>query len=140
MSGNCISPNLCQCDLNMFIELSILCRLLETNKMFRFKNSCFHLCIRHTLMHLFFSDIQKALDNIEKSGSEFLLMTTQSNEKNQELSSGLLGRGRYRPVNFFKQPFSFPSPVCIGKDTNEPNMFIVLYNIKSIHSIQATNN
>lgn len=95
---------------------------------------------RHTLMHLFFSDIQKALDNIEKSGSEFLLMTTQSNEKNQELSSGLLGRGRYRPVNFFKQPFSFSSPVCIGKDTNEPNMFIVLYNIKSIHSIQATNN
>ena len=91
-------------------------------------------------MHLFFSDIQKALDNIEKSGSEFLLMTTQSNQNNQELSSGLLGRGRYRPVNFFKPPFSYPSPVCIGKDTNEPNMFIVLYNIKSIHSVNAVNN
>ena len=59
-------------------------------------------------------------------------MTTQSNNINQELSQGLLDKGRYRPLNFFKSPFSLSSPICIGKDTNEKNMFIVLYDLQSI--------
>ena len=87
---------------------------------------------RHTMMHLFYNDIFQVFDNFISSGSSYLLMTTQSNNMNQELSQGLLDKGRYRPLNFFKPPFSLSQPICIGKDTNEKNMFIVLYDLQSI--------
>ena len=87
---------------------------------------------RHTLMHLFFTDIEKVLKNFIASGSSYLLMTSQSNQNNKDISSERLYKARYRPVNFFKPPFSLPAPICVGKDTNKKDMFIILYELSSI--------
>ena len=87
---------------------------------------------RHTLMHLFFADIGKVLSNLKASGSSYLLMTSQSNQENKEVKIPGRYKGRYRPVNFFRPPFSLPAPVCVGKDTNRNDMFIILYKLSSI--------
>ena len=87
---------------------------------------------RHTLMHLFFTDIGKVLSNFKASGSSYLLMTSQSNQDNKEVSPIQGYKTRYRPVNFFLPPFSLPAPICVGKDTNKNDMFIILYKLSSM--------
>ena len=82
---------------------------------------------RHTMMHLFFTDIGKVLSNLKASGNSYLLMTSQSNQDNKEVSPVGGYKRRYRPVNFFLPPLSLPAPICIGKDTNKRDMFIILY-------------
>ena len=46
--------------------------------------------------------------------SRYFLMTTLSNQVNEELPGS-----RYRPVNLFRAPFYLPTPVCVAKDTIE---------------------
>ena len=46
--------------------------------------------------------------------SRYFLMTTLSNQVNEELPVS-----RYRPVNLFRAPFYLPTPVCVAKDTIE---------------------
>ena len=82
------------------------------------------------MMHLFTNDVLKAMDNIISSGSEYLLMTTHSNNLNEDLPGG--AGGRWRPINFFKSPFYLPSPICLAKDTHEDLLYIMLYDIKSL--------
>jgi len=85
---------------------------------------------RHTLMHLFFTDIGKVWSNFQASGSSYLLMTSQSNQHNEEITDAdISNAGRYRPVNFFRPPFSLPAPICVGKDTYEEDMYIILYKL-----------
>ena len=63
------------------------------------------LC-RDCLVHFSFSDIEKAIANIIKSGSQFLLTTTFPKRKNEDIETGY-----WRPINLEALPFSFPKPM-----------------------------
>ncbi|MBW4625316.1 MAG: class I SAM-dependent methyltransferase [Brasilonema octagenarum HA4186-MV1] len=72
------------------------------------------LC-RDALVHLSFCDIGKAIQNIKKSGSRYLLATTYPNvEVNFEICTG-----GWRPLNLQKQPFNWPEPIFLIKDSEE---------------------
>jgi hypothetical protein len=64
------------------------------------------LC-RDCLVHLSYANIQRALDNVKRSGATYLLTTSfpqmQSNRDIQD--------GDWRPLNFQRTPFHFPDPI-----------------------------
>lgn len=64
------------------------------------------LFCRDCLVHFSFSDIGKALANIKRSGSRFLLTTTFTNRTNEDITTGY-----WRPINLEAPPFSFPKPM-----------------------------
>lgn len=64
------------------------------------------LC-RDCLVHLSFGHIKKALKNIKRSGSRYLLTTTFPNT-NENID---LGNLIWRPLNFEKPPFNFSPPI-----------------------------
>lgn len=71
-------------------------------------NSDLVLC-RDCLVHLSFSDIFKALNNICESGAKYLLTTTfVDREHNPDIKTG-----RWRELNLELPPFSFPEPVAL---------------------------
>ena len=106
------------------------------------------------MIHLYNADIMQVFKNFEKSGSRyvvsgdrpnfaeerhhlisnklfrFLLMTTQSNNANEEL-----GGSRYRAVNFFKEPFCLDAPLCIAEDTKLGMIYIMLIDLRSIKDL-----
>ena len=57
-------------------------------------------------------------------------MTTHDNAANIDMDAV-----RYRPLNFFKQPFSFGAPLCIAEETKVGNIYIMLIDIKSIKDL-----
>lgn len=72
------------------------------------------LC-RDALVHLSFCDISKAIKNIKKSGSRYLLVTTYPNVKvNFEICTG-----GWRPLNLQKPPFNWPEPIFFIEDSDE---------------------
>ena len=91
------------------------------------------LC-RHTMIHLFINDDFKVFQNFIASNSSYLLMSTQSNSENTEIAPERMDSNRARPLNFFRPPFSFPAPICIGKDTKEELMYAALYELKTIEN------
>jgi hypothetical protein len=63
------------------------------------------LC-RDCLVHLSFADIERAVQNINRSGARFLLTTTFiSRDANHDAATG-----RWRPLDLEKPPFNFPPP------------------------------
>ena len=87
---------------------------------------------RHTLIHLFYNDIFQALDQFVSSGSSYLLMTQESNQVNTQVPKEVMGSHRGRSLNFFKPPFNLPAPICIGKDTKENAMYVMLYDMQTL--------
>ncbi|MEV7548352.1 class I SAM-dependent methyltransferase [Amycolatopsis sp. NPDC089917] len=66
------------------------------------------LC-RDCLVHLSFADIERALRNLRRSGSRYLLTTTFT-----ELSTNNdIVTGDWRPVNLCREPFGFPEPLAV---------------------------
>lgn len=62
---------------------------------------------RDCLVHLSYSDLSKALYNIIKSNSKYLLTTSFLDQKiNYDIVTG-----EWRPINLEKSPFKFPSPI-----------------------------
>ena len=55
-------------------------------------------------------------------------MTTHANRINQELPKW----PRYRQINFFYPPFSLNAPLCVAKDTGEKDMYVIMYNLKTL--------
>ena len=73
---------------------------------------------RDCLVHFSISDIYKALKNIKESGSKYLMTTTFPEEEN---NSDII-TGGWRPLNFIKEPFSFPEPILlINENCTEMN-------------------
>lgn len=66
------------------------------------------LC-RDLLVHFSFKDINRALENIKKSGSVYLL-TTSFVSKNENID---IKMGEWRPLNLEKPPFLFKPPLKI---------------------------
>lgn len=64
---------------------------------------------RDCLVHFSYSDINKAIRNMQKSRAKYLLTTTFVNQKhNDDIITG-----HWRPINLQVKPFGFPSPVEI---------------------------
>lgn len=71
------------------------------------------LC-RDLLQHLPNKDIFKAMDNIKRSNSKYLLTSSQiAREKNTDTFAG-----GFRPLNLILPPFSFPKPIRIISEKN----------------------
>jgi len=66
------------------------------------------LLCRDCLVHFSYADIAKAINNIIKSGSKFLLTTTFPERKNEDIDTGY-----WRPINLDSSPFSFPKPMLL---------------------------
>ena len=60
-------------------------------------------------------------------------MTTQSGDFNHELEDENIREfsttHRVRTINFFKEPFNLPAPLCLDKDTYDYLTFIMLYDL-----------
>lgn len=63
---------------------------------------------RDCLVHLSYKDIAKALANIKRSGSTYLLTTTFVDHTNRDIVTG-----NWRPVNLRSVPFMLPEPIQI---------------------------
>ncbi len=70
---------------------------------------CDLIFCRDCLVHLSNKNIFKAMVNIRKSGSKYLLLTTFS-DKNRNSN---IVTGAWRALNFQKSPFNFPEPLEI---------------------------
>lgn len=65
------------------------------------------LC-RDCLVHFSYEDIRKALRNLVKSGSKYLLTTTFPNHRNYDIVTG-----NWRPLNLEQPPLALPKPILI---------------------------
>jgi hypothetical protein len=84
------------------------------------------LC-RDLFVHFSFSDIQKSLYNLSKTGKAYLLMTNYSSvEKNVDIVTG-----KWRPINFQLSPFNFPAPILLinENDSQNPDKSLALWTI-----------
>lgn len=62
---------------------------------------------RDCLVHFSFSDIRNTIENLKRSGIEFLFTTTFPEcEENEDITTG-----DWRPINLQKYPFHFPEPI-----------------------------
>jgi hypothetical protein len=72
------------------------------------------LC-RHCLVHLSNAYAVRAIENIARSGSRYLLATTfPTVERNKNIVSG-----SWRPTNLVKPPFDLPPPLRVLPDYRE---------------------
>jgi SAM-dependent methyltransferase len=83
------------------------------------------LC-REVLFHLSFMDIWRLIENIQRSGSSFLIATNDNDIKyNADILSG-----DFRMLNLRKAPFSFPSPTLSIPDNQvSPNRTLSVWKI-----------
>lgn len=81
------------------------------------------LC-RDFLQHLPNADVLRVLGNIRHSTTEWLLVTTFSNETNQDI----VRRGGFRPLNLERQPFSLPPPRQAVPDPPDSGRFLAVWN------------
>jgi len=87
---------------------------------------------RDLFIHLSYEDIFKAVTNIKKSGSKFLLTTSfMAEKKNRNCSTG-----GWHPINLLIKPFSFPNPLkMIDEEDDEIDVkrrSLLLWNIKDL--------
>lgn len=73
---------------------------------------------RDCLVHLSEEDTRKAIENIKKSGSTYLMTTTFTNDRKFfDIVSG-----RWRPINLQKEPFNWKEPLELyNEDCHEGN-------------------
>jgi len=90
--------------------------------------------VRDCFVHLSFENILKAIENIKKSGSKYLLTTTFTDRiKNIDIVTG-----DWRPINLEIMPFLFPKPEkiiienCTEGDGEYKDKSMGLWNIKKL--------
>jgi hypothetical protein len=114
----------CKADLTSYTGIDVVPTLIEENNLkfgsstnkFLTMNLCTDvvpksdiiLC-RDCLMHLSFDDAFKALKNFKKSGSKYLLVTT--NPENP--GNTCIKTGEFHHLNLTKPPFNFPEPITM---------------------------
>lgn len=104
-----------------YVGGDIVAAVVEQNRKYETDRVCFrHLDLtcdelpkvdlifcRDCLVHFAYKDLQKALANIQKSDSTYLLTTTfPSRPRNRDIATG-----EWRPINLAKAPFNFPPPL-----------------------------
>lgn len=92
---------------------------------------------RDCLVHFSLTDIRKALLNIKKSNSAYLMTTTFPEEQ----TNGEIITGGWRPINLRHAPFNFPEPVltinenCTEMDGVFRDKSLSLWKIKDLEII-----
>ncbi|HEX4605996.1 MAG TPA: class I SAM-dependent methyltransferase [Candidatus Angelobacter sp.] len=90
------------------------------------------LC-RDGLIHLSFSDIERAMQTIRESGSTYLLLTTFTDcSRNTDIATG-----DFRPLNFRRAPFHFPAALRTLADGpmldgSYPDQVLALYRVRDL--------
>ena len=85
------------------------------------------LC-RDLFIHFSYEDIFKAVTNIKKSGSKFLLTTSfMAEKKNKNCSTG-----GWHPINLLIKPFSFPNPLKMIDEEDIKRRSLLLWNISDL--------
>lgn len=74
------------------------------------------LICKDVLFHLSFEDALKALSNFKNSKSKFLLSTTFTDFKNQDILSG-----DWRPINLKIAPFNLGEPILYWENIEDRN-------------------
>ena len=70
---------------------------------------CDLIIVRDCLVHLSYSDIMKAIDNIKSSECKYLFTTTYPNySPNHDIITG-----DWRRINLLAKPFNFPPPLLV---------------------------
>jgi 2-polyprenyl-3-methyl-5-hydroxy-6-metoxy-1,4-benzoquinol methylase len=93
------------------------------------------LC-RDCLVHFSNKDVLRALRNVIKSGSSFLLVTTFPDHENRDIVTG-----NWRPLNLQSPPFNLPEPVriffegCDEVDGQYKDKALALWNINTLKKI-----
>jgi hypothetical protein len=78
--------------------------------------------VRDCLVHFSNQNIQKALENIKRSGSTYLLTTTFT----QLIRNKDIITGEWRPVNLQSAPFLLPPPMLLIEEQMETSDEILL--------------
>ncbi len=92
---------------------------------------------RDCLVHLSFEDIGRALENIRKSNSGYLLTTTFT----RQAANTDIHTGGWRPLNLQAPPFNFPEPIhlldekCTEKDGAFADKCLGLWEVERIRQI-----
>jgi len=96
--------------------------------------------VRDCLVHFSYKDIQKAIKNLKKSKSTYLLTTTFTEGKsNEDIITGY-----WRPLNLQKVPFHFPKPLllinekCTEEDGKYADKSLGLWKIKDLPTLEDT--
>lgn len=94
---------------------------------FDYKNDNIDLIIcRDVLVHLYYDDIKKVLENFKNSGIKYLLMTHYIDcDYNRDFKKGTekLVAGMWRPLNFTLEPFNMLEPICTINELENYNYF-----------------
>lgn len=86
--------------------------------------------IRDVLYHLSFSNVWKAIKNVSRTTTHYLLLTSCTCPENVDIRDG-----RYRTLNLLMPPFTFPAPLQTFPDTHvsdEREEEMLLYRIEDI--------
>jgi hypothetical protein len=70
---------------------------------------------RDCLVHLSYRLIRKAVRNIRRSQSTYLLTTTFTEHSNSDIVTG-----NWRPLNLCRPPFNFPAPIQLINEGHPP--------------------
>jgi len=91
------------------------------------------ILVRDCFVHLPYSHIKRAINNIKKSGAKYLLTTSFPNHRNKNIKLG-----KWRPINLIDAPFSFPKPIytinenCTENNGNYNDKSMILFNINEL--------
>lgn len=94
---------------------------------------------RDVLVHLSVENVFAALNNIRRSGSEYLLTTTFT-ERSANID---IPTGHWRPLNLQKPPFNFPAPIrlinerCTEGDGSWGDKSLGLWRVRDIPASSA---
>lgn len=86
------------------------------------------LLVRDCLVHFSYNDIWRAIENIKRSGSTYLLTTTfLGTEKNTNIPTG-----DWRSINFRREPFFFCEPVQTIYEDSHMDKSLCLWKVKDL--------
>ncbi len=69
---------------------------------------------RECLVHFCHTDVMKAVANIKRSGSKYLIVTTYTELE----ENAVIETGDWRAINFTKYPFNWPVPIFVVNDAS----------------------
>lgn len=85
------------------------------------------LC-RDCLFHFSFDHVHKSIANVKRSGSKYILLTTNIDLlKNRQVVTG-----EYRRMNMQQLPFKFPDPIYLVKEQRGDDAHLALWRISDL--------
>ena len=114
--GGDIVPQLIKRNNELFSKKNIVFKIIDLT-IDNLPKSDVIFC-RDCLVHLSFKDIFKALNNIKRSNSKYLITTSfVKRNLNHDIATG-----SWRTINLCKKPFNFPDPILnINENCTEAN-------------------